>query len=139
MSDSDIKRVTPPVAAQVLAESGSAILVDVRSKVEYDYVGHPTGAVSVIWKDYPAWQENPDFVAEVKAALVASGSDDVKRPILAICRSGVRSLAAAQALAGAGYANLYNVEEGFEGDKDAAGHRGLVGGWKFHGLPWEQG
>jgi rhodanese-related sulfurtransferase len=138
MSDNDIKRVSPPAAAEVLANDRGAILFDVRSKVEFDYVGHPEGALNVIWKDYPDWAENQNFVAEVKAALAGHGGDEPNRPILTICRSGVRSMAAAKALAGAGYTTLYNVEEGFEGDKDTVGHRGNVGGWKFHGLAWEQ-
>ncbi|MGR8918350.1 MAG: rhodanese-like domain-containing protein [Gammaproteobacteria bacterium] len=138
MSEDDIKRVTPTEAANVLAHDASAILIDVRSKVEFDYVGHPAQAVNVIWKDYPDWQENPNFVAEVRAALEASGGDEPARPILAICRSGARSLAAAKALDAAGYTNLYNVEEGFEGDKNDAGHRCTVSGWKYHGLPWAQ-
>ena len=138
MSDEQIKRVTPPQAWQILNADTQAVLLDVRSKVEYDYVGHPAGALNVMWKDYPAWQENANFVAEVKAALNARGGDNIKRPILAICRSGVRSLAAAKALAAAGYTNLTNVEEGFEGDKDAHGHRCSVSGWRYHQLPWEQ-
>ncbi|MEQ8230388.1 MAG: rhodanese-like domain-containing protein [Gammaproteobacteria bacterium] len=137
MSD-DIARITPPEAARILAEDARALLIDVRSKVEFDYVGHPVGAVNVIWKDYPGWQENPRFVDEVRATLAAHGGDDPARPVLAICRSGARSLAAAKALAAAGYQRLYNVEEGFEGDKDAAGHRRSVSGWLAHGLPWEQ-
>ncbi len=138
MSEQDIQRILPGEAARLLADDPRAILIDVRSKVEFDYVGHPLGAVNVMWKDYPDWQENPAFVATVKAELETHGGDDASRPILAICRSGARSMAAARALAAAGYRNLYNVEEGFEGDKDAAGHRGTVGGWKAHGLAWEQ-
>lgn len=138
MSGSGIRRVDPPAAAAVLDQDSTAVLIDVRSRVEYDYVGHPSGALNVVWKDYPDWQQNPDFVDEVRAALSASGGDAPDRPILAICRSGARSMAAAEVLAAAGYTELYNVEEGFEGDKDEHGHRGKVGGWKFHGLPWEQ-
>lgn len=138
MSDDSIESVTPPEAWAILQREPQAVLIDVRSKLEHDYVGHPTGAVLVMWKDYPDWQENPHFVDEVRAALAARGGDDAERPILALCRSGARSLAAARKLAAAGYRHLYNVEEGFEGDKDAAGHRSGVGGWRFHGLPWEQ-
>jgi len=137
MSD-DIERITPPEAARILAGDPRALLIDVRSKVEFDYVGHPVGAINVIWKDYPDWQENPQFVAEVRDALEAHGGDDRERPVLAICRSGARSLAAAKVLAAAGYRRLYNVEEGFEGDKDTDGHRRSVSGWLAHGLPWEQ-
>jgi rhodanese-related sulfurtransferase len=133
-----INRVTPPTAFGILESDPDAVLIDVRSKVEFDYVGHPRGALHVMWKDYPDWRENPQFVAQVRAALAAHGGDRADRPLLAICRSGARSLAAAKALAAAGYTKLYNVEEGFEGDKDAAGHRCTVGGWRFHGLPWDQ-
>ena len=138
MSDEQIKRVTPAQAWQILNADPQAVLLDVRSKVEYDYVGHPAGALNIMWKDYPEWQENANFVAEVKAALNARGGDNVKRPILAICRSGARSLAAVKALAAAGYSDLTNVEDGFEGDKDAHGHRCSVSGWRYHQLPWEQ-
>lgn len=138
MSETGIKRITPAEAAAMLAANDKAVLLDVRSKVEFDYVGHPVGAINVMWKDYPEWQENPDFVAQARAALAAAGGDDAARPILAICRSGARSMAAAEKLAAAGYTNLCNVEEGFEGDKDGAGHRGTVSGWKARGLPWEQ-
>lgn len=138
MSDEQIKSATPAQAWQVLNVDNEAVLLDVRSKVEFDYVGHPAGALHVMWKDYPDWRENPHFVAEVKAALSAHGGDRSARPILTLCRSGVRSLAAAKALAAAGYTNLTNVEQGFEGDKDAQGHRCTVGGWRFHQLPWEQ-
>lgn len=138
MSEVEIKRVTPTEAWRILSADSQAVLLDVRSKVEYDYVGHPAGALNVMWKDYPDWKENPAFVAEVKAALAAHGGDSSSRPILAICRSGARSMAAAKALTAAGYTNLTNVEEGFEGDKDAHGHRCSVGGWRFRELPWEQ-
>lgn len=138
MSSQAIKRITPPEAQQILNEEDQAVLIDVRSKVEFDYVGHPSAATNIVWKDYPEWQENPEFVAEVRAQLAADGSDSTNRPVLMICRSGARSYAAAQRLAEAGYTNLFNVEEGFEGDKNEAGHRCSVSGWKFHGLPWEQ-
>lgn len=139
MSENDIRRVTPPEAWAILQREPRAVLIDVRSRLEHDYIGHPPGALSVMWKDYPDWIENPRFVEEVRAALAATGGDDADRPILAMCRSGVRSLAAAKTLAAAGYRQLYNIEEGFEGDRDAASHRSSVNGWRFHGLPWEQG
>lgn len=138
MTEIDIERVTPPQASRILASEPAAILIDVRSKLEFDYIGHPIGALNVMWKDYPDWQENPHFVEEVRAALAARGGDRPERPILALCRSGARSLAAAKKLAEAGYSRLYNIEEGFEGDKDQRGHRSQVNGWRFHGLSWEQ-
>lgn len=138
MSDDAIKRVTPPEAWQILERDPQAVLLDVRSKVEFDYVGHPRPALNVMWKDYPDWRENPHFVADVRAILAGRGGAAADRPLLALCRSGARSLAAARALAAAGFTNLYNVEQGFEGDKDGDGHRCSVGGWRFHNLPWDQ-
>lgn len=138
MSEPTIESVTPPEAWQILQTDARAVLLDVRCKVEHDFVGHPVGALHVVWKDYPGGIDNPNFIAEVHAALAAHGGDTPDRPILALCRSGVRSLAAARALAAAGYTNLTNVEQGFEGDKNAEGHRCSVGGWRFHRLPWEQ-
>ncbi len=138
MADDNISSITPPEAWQILNDESNAIVLDVRSKVEFDYVGHPLHAVHVAWKEYPDWTENPNFVDEVKAALRERGGDDSSRPVLAICRSGVRSLAAAKALSAAGYERLYNVEEGFEGDKNDEAHRGTINGWRRHGLPWEQ-
>lgn len=138
MTADDIRRVDPSEASDILGSEDGAVLIDVRSKVEFDYVGHPAGALHVPWKEFPDWNENPRFVDEVRAALAQAGGDDPARPILAICRSGARSMAAAKALAAAGYERLYNVEEGFEGDKDDAGHRNTVNGWRARGLPWEQ-
>ena len=55
-----------------------------------------------------------------------------------LCRSGARSATAGEMLVNNGYTNVYNVLEGFEGDKDENGHRSTINGWRFHGLPWEQ-
>ena len=54
-----------------------------------------------------------------------------------LCRSGVRSIAAARRATELGI-EAYNILEGFEGDKDAAGHRNVTGGWRKAGLPWAQ-
>lgn len=139
LPDTTIKRIDPLAAKALLDREANARLVDVRSTVEFEYVGHPVGAIHVAWKDYPDWQENPEFVAAVSAALGGSDNDDRDRPILLICRSGARSYSAAERLSENGYTRLYNVEEGFEGDKDADRHRGTINGWRFRGLPWEQG
>ncbi|MCC7414103.1 MAG: rhodanese-like domain-containing protein [Gammaproteobacteria bacterium] len=129
----------PKQAFDLLASRPEALLLDVRSRVEYDYVGHPVGALHVAWKEFPAWSENPDFLTEVRRAIAAVRPEPVEAvPVLAICRSGARSRAAAQALERAGFRELYNVAEGFEGDKDAENHRNTVNGWRARGLPWEQ-
>ena len=116
------------------------MLVDVRSGAEYFFVGHAAGAVNVPWMDEPHWRVNPDFSREVRSVLhvLRPGQAAEAVPILLICRSGVRSLAAAQALLVDGFQDVYNVAYGFEGEIDAQHHRSTVNGWRFEGLPWEQ-
>ncbi len=139
LPNTTIKRIDPLAAKALLDREPDARLIDVRSAVEFEYVGHPVGAIHVPWKDYPDWQENPEFVTAVSAALGVSDNKGHDRPVLLICRSGARSYSAAERLGASGYTQLYNVEEGFEGDKDADRHRGTINGWRFRGLPWEQG
>lgn len=123
----------PKHAWEFMSEHPEAVLVDVRTTVEFSHVGHPIGAVHIVWKEAPDWRVNPAFVDEVVRHIA-----DRTRPVLLLCRSGQRSLDAAQALAQAGYSMPINVEEGFEGPLDERKHRGTLGGWRFHGLPWEQ-
>ena len=120
-----------PKEAHELMRAG-ARLVDVRTKPELQYVGRVPGAAAVEWQTYPGNRENPEFLAEL-AALV--GKDE---PVMFLCRSGVRSHAAAEAAMRAGWRETYNVLEGFEGDKDTEQHRNTVGGWRKAGLPWTQ-
>ena len=135
-----VEEITPREAWGMLQSNPRAVVLDVRSKVEFDYVGHPVGAVHVPWQEFPGWQADPQFVDKVRRKLADRGttSPDRELTVLSLCRSGSRSRAAAQALAAAGFAHVYNVAQGFEGDRDPDGHRGTVGGWRFHGLPWEQ-
>jgi rhodanese-related sulfurtransferase len=130
---SQIKRLNPRQAWEAMQSSPQATLLDVRATVEFAYVGHPVGALNVPWKEAPSWQVNPDFVVQVREKV-----PDKNAPVYLLCRSGQRSLDAAMALAAAGYTNLANIEEGFEGPLDEDKHRGTRGGWRFHGLPWEQ-
>jgi rhodanese-related sulfurtransferase len=127
--------VKPAEAFRRLEANPKAWLIDVRTAPEWAFVGTPAvrNLVRLSWQGFPTMQVNPDFVNEVAKAGV--GPDD---EVFLICRSGARSAAAANALAAAGYANAYNVAEGFEGDRDANGHRSTVGGWKAAGLPWVQ-
>jgi len=106
--------------------------VDVRTKPELQYVGKVPGAVAVEWQTYPGNRPNPEFLAELGAAVPKD------QPVMFLCRSGARSHSAADAATQAGWKEAYNVLEGFEGDKDAAGHRNTVGGWRKAGLPWTQ-
>lgn len=128
-----IQNMTPPEAKAFLDQQPSAKLIDVRTTIEYGFVGHPIGAIHVPLKDFPSMQTLPDFVDRLSATI-----PDRDTPLVLMCRSGVRSLEAAKLLEQAGYRQLINMDEGFEGDKDAQSHRGTLGGWRFHGLPWEQ-
>jgi rhodanese-related sulfurtransferase len=125
----------PAEAYQRLQDSPNAWLIDVRTLPEWQFVGLPAveRLVRVSWQEYPTMQVNEDFVRLVQDAGVAKDAE-----VFLICRSGARSAAAATALTQAGFANCYNVAEGFEGDKDEHGRRGSVGGWKAAGLPWVQ-
>ena len=128
-----IENLNPRQAWDLLQQNADAVLVDVRSKVEYAFVGHPLGAIHIAWKEAPDWQVNTNFVAEVKKAV-----PDRNTPVLLLCRSGQRSLDAAKALEEAGFKRLINIVEGFEGPLDQHNHRGNIGGWRFNGLPWTQ-
>ena len=134
-----VKEISPPEAWEILKSDSKAVLLDVRSRVEFEFVGHPINAIHVPWQEAPDWQVDPDFVNKVRNTLSEVTEDRPEGlPIFALCRSGARSMAAAQVLAEQGFANVTNVAEGFEGDKDADKHRGNINGWRFHGLPWEQ-
>ncbi len=122
--------VTPTQAAQWVAD-GRAVLVDVRSDAEREWVGYVPGAVPLAWKQWPGMAMNPGFDEGLRAAVPAGGK------AVLLCRSGVRSIAAAKRATELGI-EAYNILEGFEGNPDAQGHRGRTGGWRFHGLPWKQ-
>ena len=128
-----MKHVKPAEAFERLKREPDALLIDCRTEIEFFYVGHPAGAINIEWHTTPNFEENPRFAEEV---LREAGSKE--RPILLICRSGKRTLDAAAALEAAGFSDVTNVLEGFEGDLDEDFHRGLLGGWRKAGLPWEQ-
>ncbi len=123
----------PAETYQLLQEIPGAKLVDVRTRAEWDWVGRIPGAVEIELMQYPASELNPHFMDELARQI----SKDA--PVMFICRSGGRSHNAAMMAGEVGFTRCYNVLEGFEGDKDAAGHRGNRGGWRFAGLPWTQG
>ncbi len=129
-----MKHISPKEAYAFLQTTPNALLIDVRSEIEFLFVGHPVGAIHVSWNDGPEWDVNPHFVGEIRK-LVGNGD---KRPILLICRSGNRSETAGQALIDAGFEQVFNVKHGFEGELDDNHHRNSVSGWRFDGLPWQQ-
>ncbi|AVS81544.1 rhodanese [Paracidovorax avenae] len=127
--------VAPPVAWR-LHQQGLAVLVDVRSAEERKFVGHVPGSLHVPWATGTALTRNPRFARELEARLAPYGGRNAVA--LLLCRSGKRSALAAQAATQAGFAAVFNVLEGFEGELDALQHRGGSDGWRFHGLPWVQ-
>ena len=124
--------LTPKEAHEILQDNPDAKLIDVRTRAELDWVGRVPGAVEVELQTWPGGRPNPDFMKQLEAKV------DKSAPVLFICRSGGRSHNAAMLAQQAGYAECYNVLEGFEGDKDDTGHRNTVGGWRHAGLPWTQ-
>ena len=122
----------PPALAWQWVQAGRAVLVDVRTDAERDWVGRVPVADAVPWKQWPGMVANANFDDDLRAAVPAG------TPVLLLCRSGVRSIAAARRATALGL-QAYNILEGFEGDADQAQHRGNRGGWRFHGLPWQQG
>jgi len=130
---STVNSITPKQAHHILQSNSNAKLIDTRTLIEFSFVGHPIDAIHVPLKRPPQWETLIDFVSNIEKEIPNKST-----PIVLMCRSGVRSMAAAVLLAEAGYQELYNMEEGFEGDKDKNNHRGTLGGWRFHGLPWEQ-
>ena len=123
--------LTPIEAYEIWQLAPGAKLVDVRTRAEQDWVGRVPGAVEIEWSRYPGNQPNIDFLPQFKRQV------DQECLVFLLCRSGVRSHQAACLTHEAGYAGCYNVLEGFEGDIDANGQRGKLGGWRHAGLPWK--
>jgi rhodanese-related sulfurtransferase len=139
----EVKEILAREAFELVSNQAEAILVDVRSHMEFLFVGHPTGAIHIPWIDEPDWNINPNFVREIRQLVLGgiahnTGSDQNNVPIVLICRSGKRSREAGQLLIKEGFNQVYNIKDGFEGDLDEHHHRSTVGGWRFAGLPWEQ-
>lgn len=122
--------ISPQLACQWW-QAGEAALIDVRSDAERAWVGFIPGAVPLAWKQWPGMEINPEFDEDLLLAAPAGTK------MVLLCRSGVRSIAAAQRATELGM-EAYNILEGFEGDPDEQGQRGGKGGWRYHGLPWKQ-
>ena len=122
--------VLPQLACQWW-QSGEAVLVDVRTDAEREWVGFVPGAAPVAWKQWPGMAMNPQFDEALKTTMPAG------KKLVLLCRSGVRSIAAAKRATELGF-EAYNILEGFEGSPDDTAHRGNTGGWRSHGLPWRQ-
>ena len=140
MTDLDLSQVLPasgyagdvsPQLACKWWQSGIAVLVDVRTDAEREWVGFVPGAVLLAWKQWPGMAINLSFEADLKAAVPEG------KKVVFLCRSGIRSIAAARCATALGL-EAYNILEGFEGDPDDQAQRGHTGGWRLRGLPWRQ-
>jgi rhodanese-related sulfurtransferase len=134
-----VENVAPAQTWEALLADENAQLVDVRTDAEWNFVGLPelraSGKRTILipWQVYPTMQVNGSFADDLRDAGLTA-----EHRIYFICRSGVRSMAAAEAALEAGFPQVFNVADGFEGPPDAEGHRGVVAGWKADGLPWRQ-
>jgi rhodanese-related sulfurtransferase len=134
-----VDNVAPKQAWEALDGNPEAHLVDVRTDVEWTFVGVPdlnrTGKKTLLipWQVYPTMRRNDSFEDDLRQAGLTP-----EHHIYFICRSGARSMAAAEAAEAAGFPHVYNVDDGFEGPPSAEGHRGETAGWKADGLPWQQ-
>ena len=128
-----MEHLHPKKAFDILQASPNTLLIDCRTEAEFYYVGHPVDAVNIEWNTEPDFEINPHFS---DVALRMAGRKD--RPIILICRSGKRSVEAGLTLEQHGFTDVCNVLEGFEGELDVDHHRGTLGGWRLHGLPWRQ-
>jgi rhodanese-related sulfurtransferase len=122
----------PEEAYEIMQSAPGAKLVDVRTRAELDWVGRIPGAEAIEWIIYPGMKANPHFTTQLEQLV------DKESLVMFICRNGVRSHSAAIAATQAGYADCYNVLEGFDGEKNADKQRNTLNGWRVAKLPWEQ-
>jgi rhodanese-related sulfurtransferase len=141
MVEKHAKALGPKAAYDLFKKDPRSVIIDIRSTMEYLFVGHPSGSIHVAWIDEPDWTINPHFVTDIRKVLLggATAHDDIGgAPVILICRSGKRSIDAGRALLDSDFSEVFYVDEGFEGDLDDNHHRGALNGWRFHDLPWEQ-
>ena len=143
-SNQSLQNLTPQAAHTLLQTDSRALLVDIRSTMEYLFVGHPTGSVHIPWTDEPGWTANPNFITDIRKLSLGGNSpthdtqDTQCPPIILICRSGQRSQEAGCALIEAGLKNIHHIDEGFEGNLNDQHQRSTLNGWRYANLPWEQ-
>lgn len=141
MAKETVTHISSLDAWALIQKEPKVTFIDVRSDMEYLFIGHPTGAVNIPWIEEPDWEINPHFVRDVRKLVlggVINTPDHQAVPILLICRSGNRSEEAGNLLVENGFRRVYNIEQGFEGDLDDKHRRSTQGGWRFDQLPWEQ-
>ncbi|AYQ57690.1 rhodanese domain-containing protein [Bathymodiolus thermophilus thioautotrophic gill symbiont] len=133
-----VSKLSPKEAYEKIQADKGVLFLDVRSCVEYKFVGHPLEVILLPWMDEPEWDVNPRFCHAV-STLLANRPSSLEVEIILICRSGNRSLEAGNALIKKGFKNVSHITTGFEGTLDALTQRGNLDGWRYDDLPWEQG
>ena len=133
------RNLLPKMAVERMNQNPEAVLIDVRTRAEYKYVGFPENSILIPWFDEPDLESDPDaFYASVIAEL-SNRSDAMDTELILICRSGFRSNEALKCLQSKGFTCVSHVASGFEGDLDENDHRGNLNGRRNDGMPWSQG
>ena len=136
-----VTHISAQKAWDLIQKEPKVAFIDVRSDMEYLFIGHPKGAVNIPWIEEPDFNINPNFEREVRKLIlggVIESSEHSGVPIILICRSGNRSEEAGNLLLEHNFKHIYNVEHGFEGELDDNHHRSTLSGWRFDKLPWAQ-
>jgi len=131
----ELVEITAREAWNMLRKDGRAVLLDIRSEPEWEFVGFPLvdSYLQISWRRWPEMEINPDFAAELEASGVLPDT-----PLLLMCKAGVRSREAGEFLLERGFSRCFNIGDGFEGRRDGAGRRRRIDGWVAAGLPWMQ-
>ncbi len=140
-----VNQIYPNDAYQILQNNQNSILIDVRTNFEWetvgivDYLSFCNPALFISWQNYPDMQIDPDFLVKLESSLneKLSSIKNYKNSadLIFLCRTGIRSNAAAELCLKNGYSNLFNIINGFEGDSNQQGQRSLINGWKAQNLP----
>ncbi len=141
MTKNSVTHLSAQKAWDLIQKEPKVVFIDVRSDMEYLFIGHPSGSVNIPWIEEPNWEVNPHFVRDVRKLVLGGVIDSPEHhsvPILLICRSGNRSDEAGKLLVENGFKRVYNIVQGFEGELDDNHQRGTIAGWRFDNLPWEQ-
>ena len=141
MPNKAVTHISTLEAWDLMQKEPRVIFIDVRSEMEFLFIGHPVSAVNIPWIEEPDWEVNPNFVKDIRRLVlggVFDGPEHNAVPVLLICRSGKRSEEAGNLLIEKNFSRVYNIEQGFEGDLNDKHQRSTLGGWRFDNLPWEQ-
>ncbi len=141
MSKKNMTQISALKAWELMQKEPNAAFIDVRSDMEYLFIGHAIDSVNIPWINEPDWEVNPNFVRDVRKLILGGVIDTPEHhaiPVFLICRSGKRSEEAGHLLVENGFHRVYNIEDGFEGELDEKHQRSTLGGWRFDNLPWQQ-